>query len=48
MSKTAPKGIWIITDEAVEIEEGKGETDIGADYGEPTLDSQASRKRSLK
>jgi hypothetical protein len=46
MSKTTPKSIWIITDEAVEIEEGKGGTDIGADYGEPTLDNQSSRKRS--
>lgn len=46
MTQTTPKGIWIITDETMEVDEGKGGADIGADYGDSTNDDRGSRKRS--
>jgi hypothetical protein len=44
MTQTTPKGIWIITDETVEVKEGKGGADIGADYGDAPSDDRAGCK----
>ncbi|MEA5477885.1 hypothetical protein VB774_09665 [Pseudanabaena galeata UHCC 0370] len=46
MTQYTPKGIWIITDETVEVEDGKGGVDIGADYGDSPSDDRSVRKRS--
>ena len=46
MSTNTTKGIWIVTDTTVEVEEGKGGLDVGADYGVPPRDDRASRQRS--
>jgi hypothetical protein len=37
MTQNTPKGILIITDETVEVEEGKGGADIFTDYVDSTL-----------